>query len=224
MYSNMVLIFDMDGVIVDNHQWHFDSYIEFGQRHQKHITREEFSKYFGTTNQFIMKSIFGKNISEKDIIAFSNEKEAIYRETYQPFIKPVKGLPEFLQYASQNSIPIALATAAPKENVKFTLHSTGLEAYFQAITDSSMVSRGKPDPQVYLITAKKLGVQPADCVVFEDSIPGITAARNAGMRVIGIATTHTPEELRKYVDEIILNFDTAPELINKLLVEQAKKK
>ena len=210
----MVLIFDMDGVIVDNHQWHFESYIEFGKRHNLKITREEFGTYFGTTNQFIMKSIFGENISEADIIAFGEEKEAIYRELYLPAIKPMKGLPEFLQYASALGIPIALATAAPKENVKFTLEATGLVHYFNAITDSSMVERGKPDPQVYLVTAEKLGVQPSECVVFEDSIPGITAAKNAGMRVIGVATTHKSSELSVYVDEIITDFNEAAKLLN----------
>ncbi len=210
----MVLIFDMDGVVVDNHQWHFESYIEFGKRHNLKITREEFGTYFGRANHFIMKSIFGENISEADIIAFGEEKEAIYREMYLPAIKPLKGLPEFLQYASGLGIPIALATAAPKENVKFTLGATGLAHYFNAITDSSMVERGKPDPQVYLVTAEKLGVQPSECVVFEDSIPGITAGRNAGMRVIGVATTHKVSELSLYVNEIIPNFNEAAKLLN----------
>ena len=126
----------------------------------------------------------------------------------------MKGLPEFLQYASGLGIPIALATAAPKENVKFTLEATGLVHYFNAITDSSMVERGKPDPQVYLVTAEKLGVQPSECVVFEDSIPGITAAKNAGMRVIGVATTHKSSELSLYVNEIIPNFNEAAKLLN----------
>ena len=211
----MVLVFDMDGVIVDNHQWHFEAYIEFGKRHNLKITREEFGNYFGTSNHFIMKSIFGQNISEEEIIAFGEEKESIYREMYQLFIKPVQGLPEFLSYASKHNIPIALATAAPAENVKFTLRETGLESYFNEITDASMVSHGKPNPQVYLITAAKLGVQPADCLVFEDSIPGIMAAQNAGMHVIGVATTHKPEELLKYVSEIIMNFEGAERLIEK---------
>ena len=209
----MVLIFDMDGVIVDNHQWHFEAYIEFGKRHNLNITREEFGKYFGTSNHFIMTSIFGDSITEEEIITFGEEKESIYREMYQPFIKPLEGLPEFLRYASKHEIPVALATAAPAENVKFTLQETGLESCFNEITDASMVSRGKPDPQVYIITAAKLGVQPADCIVFEDSIPGIMAAKKAGMHVVGVATTHKPEELLKYVSEIIMNFDGAERLI-----------
>jgi len=209
----MVLIFDMDGVIIDNYQWHLESYVEFGRRHNMIITLKDFGKYFGNSNHFIMKSIFGENISEEDIIAFGEEKEAIYREMYLPVIEPVKGLPAFLQYASGKGIPIALATAAPKENVKFTLDATDLAHYFNTITDASMVERGKPDPQVYLVTAEKLGVQPSECIVFEDSIPGITAAKHAGMRVIGVATTHTADELRGYLNEVIINFENAEKLL-----------
>jgi HAD superfamily hydrolase (TIGR01509 family) len=213
----MALIFDMDGVVVNNHTWHFEAWVEFGRRHGMDITKEEFSKHFGSTNNLVMKSLFGNSISEAQISAFGNEKENIYRELYRPFIKPVEGLPAFLKSASGKGFPIALATSAPRENVTFTLEATGLSNYFSIITDSSMVTLGKPDPQVYLITAEKLGVQPADCIVFEDSIPGILSAKNAGMQVIGVATTHKPEELLMYVNEIIMNFGNAEIILEKWL-------
>jgi beta-phosphoglucomutase len=213
----MVFIFDMDGVIVDNHQWHFEAWFEFGRRHGLNISQEEFSRYFGSTNHLVLKSLFGDTISEQEITSMGNEKEAIYRELYRPFIKPVDGLPLFLQNASDRGIPMALATSAPFENVKFTLDATGLERYFKVITDSSMVSRGKPDPQVYQITAAKLGVQPSECIVFEDSVPGILSAKRAGMRVIGVATTHKSDELLMYVNEIIMNFDAADKQIDQWL-------
>jgi len=219
----MVLIFDMDGVVVDNHQWHFEAYVEFGKRHNLNITREQFGSYFGITNHMIMKSLFGEDISEENIVAFGKEKESIYRELYRPFIKPVDGLPAFLKYASECGIPVALATAAPADNVKFTLRATGLEKYFSEITDASMVSHGKPDPEVYLVTAAKLGVQPSDCIVFEDSIPGILSARNAGMRVIGVATTHKSKELALYVNEIIINFEAADKLVDNWRQSQINK-
>ncbi len=215
--KGVALIFDMDGVLVDNHSWHFEAFAEFGKRHGLDIRKEDFSKHFGSTNHVIMNSLFNNNISEALIVAFGKEKESIYREMYRPFIKPVEGLAAFLKFASGKGIPIALATSAPHENVKFTLEATGLSNYFTEITDSSMVTKGKPDPQVYLLTAEKLGVQPADCVVFEDSIPGILSAKNAGMQVIGVATTHKPDELLMYVNEIIMNFDTAEIKLEKWL-------
>ena len=167
------------------------------------------------SNDFIgLTSLFGDDISEEAIVLYSKEKEMIYRELYSPFIKPVKGLPEFLHYASALGIPIALATSAPHENVLFTLEATGLRHYFTAITDSSMVSLGKPDPQVYVLTAKKLDVKPNECIVFEDSVAGIKAALGAGMRVIGVATTHNTDELLLYVDECITSFNEAAKLLN----------
>jgi HAD superfamily hydrolase (TIGR01509 family) len=212
----MVFIFDMDGVVVDNHFFHLQAWVEFGRRHGIVITETEFRKHFGSTNLTVLKSLFGDSITKSDIDLFGNEKESIYRELYSSSIEPVTGLPSFLKYASDKGVRIALATSAPVENVNFTLKATGLQKYFNIVTDSSMVSRGKPDPQVYLITAAKLGVKPSECIVFEDSIPGIQSAINAGMHVIGVATTHKPHELMMYVNEIIMNFAAQENLFTKL--------
>ncbi len=213
----MVFIFDMDGVVVDNANWHLDAFAEFGKKHGLDQTKEEYTKYFGNTNQTIMNSLFNTQLTNDKLVAFAEEKETIYRELYRPFIKPVEGLPAFLEYAHNQGISIALATSAPPANVDFTLDSTGLKKYFGTITDASMVKQGKPDPEIYLLSAAKLGVQPSDCVVFEDSIAGIQSAKNAGMRVIGVATTHKSEELLMYVNEIIVNFEAADKLVNHLI-------
>lgn len=207
----------MDGVIVDNAAWHLEAFAEFGKRHGLVQTKEEYIKYFGNTNQTIMNSLFNTILSSDKLVALAKEKEIIYRELYRPFIQAVDGLPFFLENASCLGIPIALATSAPLENVDFTLDLTGLRQYFGIISDASMVKHGKPDPEIYLLTAAKLGVQPADCIVFEDSIAGIQSALSAGMRVIGVATTHKPEELLTYVNEIIMNFDASDMLIQNLL-------
>jgi beta-phosphoglucomutase-like phosphatase (HAD superfamily) len=126
----MVFIFDMDGVLVDNHKWHFEAWVEFGKKYGFAITAEDFSKQFGSTNHQVLVSLFGNVLSEEEIIALGNEKEGIYRQLYLPFIKPVDGLPEFLQNTYDKGIPIALATSAPPENVEFTLNRTGLKKYF----------------------------------------------------------------------------------------------
>jgi len=210
----MVLIFDMDGVIVDNAAWHLEAFAEFGKKHGLVQTKEDYVKYFGNTNQTIMNSLFDTQLSDNKLVEYAEEKETIYRELYRPFIKPVDGLPAFLENAHNQGLSIALATSAPPENVDFTLNSTGLKKYFPTITDASMVKRGKPDPEIYLLTAEKLEVKPSECIVFEDSIAGIQSALSAGMRVIGVATTHKSEELLTYVNEIIMNFEAANRLIN----------
>ena len=205
----MVLIFDMDGVLVDNHQWHFKAWSEFGKRHGLNISRKEFGSHFGSTNQMIMTSLFGDHLTKEEHVALANEKETIYREIYRTEIKAVTGLPGFLQYAKQKGIQIALATSAPSANVSFTLEETGLRKYFDVITDASMVTTGKPDPEIYLLTAKRMNVRPVDCIVFEDSVAGIMSAQKAGIFVVGVATTHEAAELSKYVNTIIQNFETA---------------
>lgn len=213
----MVFIFDMDGVVVHNAVWHLEAFAEFGKRHGLVQTKEDYTRYFGNTNQTIMNSLFKTQLPYDKLVALAKEKENIYRELYKPFIKPVEGLPVFLKKASDLAIPIALATSAPLENVDFTLDSTGLRKYFSIISDASMVKHGKPDPEIYLLTAAKLGVQPSDCIVFEDSIAGIQSALSAGMRVIGVATTHKPEELLTYINEIIMNFDGSDPIVQNLL-------
>ena len=218
----MVFIFDMDGVIVDNHQWHFKAWVEFGLRHGIKITKEEFSRHFGSTNELIISELFGNHLSFEEIAALGAEKESVYRQLYKPFIEPVEGLKVFLQYLKDKGIPLALATSAPARNVEFTLNATGLNDFFSVITDSSMVSRGKPDPEVYLVTAAKLAVEPGECVVFEDSVAGIQSALDAGMHVIGVATTHKSEELLKYVKEIIMNFDAAEIMLEKWLTNSRR--
>ncbi len=209
----MVLIFDMDGVVVDNSEWHLKAFAEFGKRHGLNITKQGYSKHFGTTNHMIMNSLFNRQLTNGEIDLLANEKEKIYRDMYVPFIKPAAGLPAFLEYAHNHNIPVALATSAPPENVDFTLNATGLKKYFSILTDSSMVKHGKPDPEIYLLTAAKLGVKPSDCIVFEDSMAGIKSALDAGMRVIGVATTHKPDELLVYVKDVILNFENADKLL-----------
>lgn len=210
----MVFIFDMDGVLVDNAAWHIEAFNEFGKRHGLVKTSEDYTRFFGNTNQTIMNSLFKTELPPAELIALASEKETIYRELYKPFIEPVVGLPNFLKKAFGQGIPIALATSAPPENVDFTLDLTGLRKYFSLITDSSMIRHGKPDPEIYLLTAASLGVKPSDCVVFEDSVAGILSAQNAGMQVIGVATTHSPEKLSKHVNKIIMNFEAAEELLS----------
>lgn len=213
----MVLVFDMDGVLVDNHLYHQKAWIEFGRRHGITITETDFLTHFGSTNHTVLKSLFGNALTDTQITLLGEEKELIYKDMYASDIKPLKGLTEFLALSIERNIPLALATSAPKVNVDFTLKATGLTGYFNLITDSSMVSKGKPDPEVYLVTAAKLGVNPSDCIVFEDSVPGIISAKNAGMRVIGVATTHNPQELMIHVKEIIMNFAEPENLLNSLL-------
>ncbi|MGB3586400.1 MAG: HAD family phosphatase, partial [Tunicatimonas sp.] len=145
------------------------------------------------------------DMSHGDIWKVGEEKEALYRELYQPHIKPTKGLITFLSEVVRQRIPRTVSTSAPPANVDFTLQHTGLRSYFSTIIDSTMVAHGKPHPEVYLKSAKALGIDPAQCIVFEDAILGIQAGKNAGMKVVGVATTHTREELEAENTDLVID-------------------
>ena len=209
------LIFDMDGVIVNNDRYHCLSWVEFARKHGKEVTFDEVTSWFGSTNRTILEDLFENTLSPAQITQMGREKEIIYREMYARDIKPVSGLPDFLG-SLDGSFLVGLATSAPGENVEFVLRETGLSGYFTSITDESDIKNGKPDPEIFLRAASKLGAVPADCLVFEDSHHGIVAARRAGMHVVGVATTHKPEML-KDTDLIIRDFtEITVEKINDL--------
>lgn len=207
-------IFDMDGVIVNNHHYHVTAWKEFCALKNIPFNEQEFrAKYFGKNNQDILKGLLNKEISEEDVILLGEAKETLYREIYTPHIKPVEGLIEFLTILKDSGKRLAVATSARKTNLNFVLESLQIEPYFDALVDASMVQRSKPDPEIFLKAAYLLGVEPQDCVVFEDSVSGINAAKAAGMRVVALLTTHNRGELpdaslfvKDFTDESLPDF------------------
>ncbi|HLT82238.1 MAG TPA: HAD family phosphatase [Cyclobacteriaceae bacterium] len=198
-------IFDMDGVIADSNPYHEIALRQFSEQHGFRLTEDDLrNTIFGRTNKDWIPQLFGTTDANK-IAEYAAEKEALYRELYAPHIQPVDGLIAFLDKLKALGIPRAIATSAPRENVDFTLEKTGTQSYFDVILDESFVTRGKPDPEIYLKTAEALNLPPAQCVVFEDSISGVLSAKAAGCRVIGITTTHSKDEFPP-VDRVIDDF------------------
>jgi len=198
------LIFDMDGLIVDNDRYHCLSWMEFAKKHGKDVGYDEVKSWFGSTNRTILGNLFPDALSREQVEQMGREKEELYRRMYAKTIEPLKGLKEFLA-GLDGAFKIGVATSAPTENVDFVLGKTGLKSYFQSVTDESDIRHGKPDPEIFLKAAGKLGVPPDSCLVFEDSFHGIEAARRAGMYVIGVATTHEAGAL-KNTDLVIADF------------------
>lgn len=202
----IAIIFDMDGVIVDNHQYHLKSWLSFFEKYGISMTEQEYKEQInGRVLDDILPNMLGKSLSADEISEYGEEKESLYRELYMKDIKPAPGLKEFLEELEQHRIAKAVATSAPPVNVKFTMEHTGLASYFPVIIDDTMVTKGKPDPEVYLTAAQKLDVPPAQCVVFEDALLGIQAGKNAGMKVVGVATTHTRRELEAADTDLVIN-------------------
>lgn len=199
------LIFDMDGVIVDSNPFHKISLRQFCRKYGHDLTEEQLTKkIYGRTNRDWLVNVFGP-LDNAQLQRYADEKEALFRELYAESIKPVAGLEQFLKKVSVLGLPLSIATSAPRTNVDFTLARTRLEKYFPVVLDESFVSRGKPDPEIYLKTAAALKLNPADCIVFEDSLSGVRAGRSAGCKVVGITTTHSADEL-KDTDLVIDDF------------------
>lgn len=200
------IIFDMDGVVVDNHFYHFKAWMAFADKYKFELNEEIYRDHYnGKTNADLFKMIFG-SITEEEIKNYSDEKEDLYQELYKHDMKPHKGLEDFLKYIKQINTKVALGTSAPTRNVDFVLDHLNLRSYFDVIVDGPQVRRGKPDPEVYLLCVEKLGLKSQDCIVFEDSLAGLESALRAGCRAIGVATSHRPEELTGKTNEIILDF------------------
>jgi HAD superfamily hydrolase (TIGR01509 family) len=198
-------LFDMDGVIVDSNPYHKIALVQFCKEHGYNLSEQELrEKIYGRTNRDWIMNIFG-NIGDEKIRLYTEQKEALYRKLYDKDIKLVNGLMEFLEKAEKAGIPRAVATSAPRANVDFSLSKTNTERFFPTILDDSFVSKGKPDPEIYLKSAAAVGYKPENCIVFEDSLSGVAAGKAAGCKVVGITTTHTPEELSQ-TDFIIGDF------------------
>jgi HAD superfamily hydrolase (TIGR01509 family) len=195
--ADFAVIFDMDGVMVHSNPHHKIAIQKFCLAHGIELNELTFlNKIYGRTNRDWIKNVFG-DLTDEQANAYAMEKEAHFREIYEPYITPVHGLVAFLDLLVANNIPRAIATSAPPENVDFVLDKTRLRKYFEIILDERVVTHGKPNPEIYLKTAKALGFPNDKCIVIEDSLSGVTAARRSGSKVIGITTTHTPEELKE---------------------------
>jgi beta-phosphoglucomutase len=199
------VIFDMDGVIVDNQDYHHEAWMKFCMKYG--VTVEgDVSRYFGMTNTDILTNIFPDKLSDTQLYEYSGEKEKLYRGLYQGNIEMAEGLERVLKSLLDKDMKLGIATSAPSANVDFVLGNTNLHIYFDVVVDSSMVSKGKPDPEIYLMAAEQMGLLPEQCIVVEDSIAGVKAGKAAGMKVIAITTTSAREKLGD-ADKIIDHFN-----------------
>lgn len=203
--ADVAVIFDMDGVIVHTNPYHKTAIREFCGAHNIQLNELMLqNKVYGRTNRDWLTNVFGE-IDQEILEAYAYEKEELFRKIYEPHVKPLEGLREFLELLVTNNVPRAIATSAPPENVDFILDKTGLRKFFPITLDDRMVTHGKPNPEIYLKAAKALGLPNNKCIVIEDSLSGVTAGRKAGSKVIGVTTTHTPEELNE-ASYLIPNF------------------
>ena len=192
-YTDKAFIFDMDGTLVDNMRFHTEAWRTLIEENGLPFDEHKFLvETAGQTNREIIPGVFGAMSNER-LSELALRKEELYRERYLPHRTPVPGLVEFLEASDDLGIKMGVATAASPANMAFILDGLDLRRFFQALTTAADVKRGKPDPEIFLLSAERLGVAPADSLVFEDAFFGFEAARSAGMRAIGLATVNGAE-------------------------------
>lgn len=207
MQKKHALIFDMDGVIADTAALHEKAWFAFCKNHNVHITAQLFrNTLFGMSNRETLKILYSHEIPENEFWKFVDEKEKLFRQLAANELVPMTGLIDFLTEASNNGFRMAVASSAPMENIVFILEKTGTGEFFDFITSADEITHSKPHPDIFLKTASKLNFKPAECVVFEDSFAGIQAGNSAGMKVVGVASTHNLHELTNTILKIT-NFD-----------------
>jgi beta-phosphoglucomutase len=192
------LIFDMDGVLCDTMPYHLEAWVRYVQQVPQlaGITRDALAKMGGKRNQELLSALLTDPFAEEDLHRWGREKEALYRSLIQDEIQWVPGLVSFLEKSRAFGLKLGIGTSACRENVELLLNHENLGRFFQARVIETDVKLGKPDPQCYLRVAERLAIDPACCLVFEDAIAGVQAARAAGMTCWGVLTLHSAAELR----------------------------
>jgi beta-phosphoglucomutase family hydrolase len=189
-------IFDWDGVIINSAAQHEVSWERLARECGKILPENHFKRGFGMKNEVIIPELLGWTSVPVEIRLLSLRKEAIYREVVrEQGMTALPGVETWLRMLQDEKIPCVIASSTHLENITTTLGVLGLEPFFAAIVTAEDVKRGKPDPEVFLTAARRIGVEPADAVVFEDALVGITAAQAAGMRVVAVATTEPMDKL-----------------------------
>ncbi len=200
------LLFDMNGVVIDDMRFHEQAWIDLAAAHGRVLTVDEVrERLSGRTNPEILEILFGP-LPAALVTRRGDDKEAAYRKVYAPHLAPLPGLMALLDQAQAAGVGLALVSSAPQDNIDFTLDGLDLRRRFAAVVTGADVAKGKPDPEMYLLAARRLGVPPSGCVVLEDSLAGIESGRRASMTVVGLSTTHTPDELRPHCACVVPDF------------------
>lgn len=196
----------MDGVLVNNLEVHREAFAEFFRRYGVERTFDELNRVFGKGNDDIMGELMPREVVERvGIRELGYEKEAIYREIYAPRITPQLGLKAFLAACEEHGLKCAVGSSGYMANVDFVLDRCDIRRYFEATVAGDQVTRCKPDPEIYLTAAAKLGLEPCECIVFEDAEAGIEAAQRAGIKVVALATTFSREFLEGTHPDMIID-------------------
>ena len=197
-------VFDLNGTMVNDMPYHIKAWHEKIIQLGGTLTLDEMKHQCYGKNDELLERVFPGKYSLEERIKIGNEKEAIYRIEFKPFLKLMDGLDQFLKKADQENIKMAIGSAAIMDNINFVIQNMHIEHYFNTIICANDVKNSKPDPETFLKCAEALSVAPADCLVFEDTPKGVECALNAGMQAVVILGEHEAAEFEQYENVIHL--------------------
>ncbi|MFQ5464235.1 MAG: HAD family hydrolase [Phycisphaerae bacterium] len=183
------VIFDLDGVLIDSAELHFQSWRRLAEEQGAGLTRAQFHATFGRQNRDIIPDLFGVSAPDR-VGALADRKEEIYRNLVRGRPPVVDGAVELIRGLAALDARLAIGSSAPRQNIDLILNEVGVHAAFEAIISGDDVARGKPDPQVFALACEALGLAPARCVVIEDAPAGVQAAITAGAVAVAVLIHH----------------------------------
>jgi len=217
MNDKLAVIFDMDGVLIDSYHAHFQSWLVVAREVGLPLGEADFASQFGRTNPESIAGYWGDGtFSQERIVALDDLKETSFRGTIEADFPAMPGAVELLHSLHDARFLLGLGSSGPPENVDLVLSRLKTRSLFGAVVTGGDVTRGKPDPQVFLMAAERLGVPPRQCVVIEDAPAGLRAAEAAGMASVGLASTG---RTRQSLAEADLVIDSLAELSPSILRE-----
>ena len=196
--SGYAVIWDMDGTLVDTAELHFQAWDTLFQQLGKPFTRADFTATFGWRNPDIFRHLFGKQFSSEEVAQWGGRKEELYRQAARRGVMLLPGVRPLLEALHAARFKQAVGSSAPRENLELILALTGTRLFFEELVSMEDTQHGKPDPEVFLVAAMKLAVEPSHCLVIEDAVAGVQAAKAGGMKCIAVRAVghHSEAALR----------------------------
>jgi beta-phosphoglucomutase len=214
------VIWDVDGTLVDTAELHFRAWVDLCRDLGYDFTRADFAATFGRRNPEIIRHLFGDRFDAAAVDDLGHRKEELYKAAARQGVSLLPGARDLLEGLHAAGFRQAIGSSAPRGNVDLILEMTDSARFFDAISSAEDTQRGKPDPRVFLVAAEKLGVPPRHCVVMEDAVAGVEAARAGGMRCVGVTFVghHPDEALRRAGADLVVKTlaDVSVEAVRRL--------
>jgi len=198
-------LWDLDGVLVDSAPFHFQAWRELLASLGRELSEADFRRTFGLRNDAILTDLVG-DLPPAEVERLAARKEALFRRAALGNIVPLPGALALLRLLRERGFKLALVSSTPHGNIDLILGSLGVEAAFDVIVGEEDVTQGKPDPEGFLLAARRLGVPPGECVVIEDAPVGVEAAKRGGMRCVGVSRDR-PRDALAEADLVVENLE-----------------